>query len=156
MLYIFVCTIERGRKYNCFLSYIFRLDGRRKKERRKKFKGTPPPLFWQFLDFGNGKSDRAEIFTMDRASKKTRPMFEEKIFKRGLPGFLRKTLVFHRSSSCHCTISSKVVRLGWKFFCRYLRLYLRGSFELFEKTHFLFFLKKKYKKVFQRNGFLIF
>ena len=56
--------------------------------------------------------------------------------------FLWKTLVFHRFSPCHGQPLSNFVRLGWKFFWGYLRLYLRGSFELFQKSHFLFFIKK--------------
>ncbi len=114
-----------------------------------------PPLFWPFLDLENGKAARVKIFTTDRTPKITRHVFEEKNLKAGFSGFLWETLVFHRFSPCHCGHPWNFVQLGWNFFWEYLQLYLRGSFQLFQKSHFLFFIKK-YVKVFAKTWFLTF
>jgi hypothetical protein len=66
------------------------------KRKHDHVKGPPPP-FLPFLDLEDGKADRAEIFTTDRAHQITRHVSEEKSFTEGL------CTVFLRVLPCHCT-----------------------------------------------------
>ncbi len=63
----------------------------RVKYKEQKFLLRVPPLsFSTFLEIDNGRSDRAEIFTTDRARKITRHVFEEEIFFKNFLDFFLK------------------------------------------------------------------
>ena len=87
-----------------------------------------PPSFLTLPELENGKSDWAEIFTIDRARKIRGHVFERFFFLWPLPSFFWQK----RFSSGHGLWYEELVRLGWNFYQRWPWPFLRTLFFCFQ------------------------